>query len=324
MGNTTHSLSLEQLVQESCDLAPALTAGEERAYLRRPEVRRILQETVANLRAALERMDQTPEHENLLRTLARLVREKRLHVRLYTRGRLQGRAYIFDPASQSGQDAGVGLVGSSNLTLAALRHATDLDVLVRGRENHSALVRWFDSLWEEAQDLSAALLDELQQCWALAATPPYDIFMKTLYVLLKDRMEAGQDGELFGGDEIDARLADFQRVAVRQATGMIREHGGAFVADVVGLGKSYIGAAVVKHFEQSEGARPLILCPAPLVEMWERYNEVYQLHARVLSLGLLRAGADETGASSILDDVKYRDRDFVLLDESHHFRHSDT
>ena len=323
MRNTAHTLSLEQLVQESCDLAPGLAAGEERAFPRRPEVRRILQETIANLRVTLERMDQTPVHEDLLRTLARLLQEKRLHVRLYTRGRLQGRAYIFDTVSQSNQDGGVGLVGSSNLTLAALPRATDLDVFVRGRENHSALVRWFDSLWEEAPDLSAALLDELKQCWALAATPPYDIFMKTLYVLLKDRMESGQDGEIFGGDEIDARLADFQRVAVRQATGMIREHGGAFVADVVGLGKSYIGAAIVKHFERSEGARPLILCPAPLVEMWERYNEVYQLHARVLSLGLLRAGADEIGAS-ILDDVKYRDRDFVLLDESHHFRHSDT
>ena len=51
--------------------------------------------------------------------------------------------------------------------------------------------------------------------------------------------------------------------------------------------------------------------------MWERYNEVYRLNARVLSMGKLREGVGEdvedTGGApaSILDDVMYRDRDFI-------------
>jgi superfamily II DNA/RNA helicase len=104
---------------------------------------------------------------------------------------------------------------------------------------------------------------------------------------------------------------------------MIKVNGGVFVSDVVGLGKSYIGAAVLKHFERTDHARPLIICPAPLVEMWERYNEVYQLNARVLSSGYL---LENNGASAnvLLDDVKFRDRDFLLVDESHNFRHPDT
>jgi len=95
------------------------------------------------------------------------------------------------------------------------------------------------------------------------------------------------------------------------------------VADVVGLGKSYIGAAIVKHFERTDHARPLILCPAPLVEMWELYNDAYQLNARVLSTGFLHEGNNGTG-NILLDDPKYRDRDFVLVDESHNFRYTDT
>ena len=74
---------------------------------------------------------------------------------------------------------------------------------------------------------------------------------------------------------------------MRQAVQIIRDHRGAFVADVVGLGKSFIGAAIVKHFERTDHARPLILCPAPLIEMWERYNETYELNANVLSMGYL-------------------------------------
>ena len=56
-------------------------------------------------------------------------------------------------------------------------------------------------------------------------------------------------------DVITRSLADFQKVAVRQAIQMIRDHGGVFVSDVVGLGKSYIGAGVVKHFERIERIR---------------------------------------------------------------------
>ena len=112
--------------------------------------------------------------------------------------------------------------------------------------------------------------------------------MKTLYTLVKERIEGDDRGEILWDDEITRRLADFQKVAVRQAVQIINDYGGGFVSDVVGLGKSFIGAAVVKHFERTQGARPLILCPAPLVEMWDRYNEVYELNARVLSMGYLR------------------------------------
>jgi hypothetical protein len=43
----------------------------------------------------------------------------------------------------------------------------------------------------------------------------------------------------------------------------------------------------VKHFARAHGARPLIICPAALIEMWERYDEVYELNAKVVSMGLL-------------------------------------
>jgi hypothetical protein len=92
---------------------------------------------------------------------------------------------------------------------------------------------------------------------------------------------------------------------------------------VVGLGKSYIGAAIVKHFERHDRARPLIICPAPLVRMWEHYNEAYQLNAQVLSMGYLRED-ERHGAEWLLYDERYRHRDFVLVDESHNYRNTDS
>jgi superfamily II DNA or RNA helicase len=77
------------------------------------------------------------------------------------------------------------------------------------------------------------------------------------------------------GDELTSKLADFQKVAVKQAVRMIRESQRIFVSDVVGLGKSYIGAAVIKHFVMTEDAKPLIICPAGLVDMWQRYVDIF-------------------------------------------------
>src|SRR5947199_10655538 len=125
-------------------------------------------------------------------------------------------------------------------------------------------------------------MQEMKQSWAVASVRPYDIYMKTLYALVRDRLEGQDDKDILWDDEIMKRLADFQKVAVRQAVQIVKDYGGAFVADVGGLGKSYSGAGIVKHFERTDHARALILCAAPLTDVRERCNDVYQLHARVV------------------------------------------
>ena len=89
---------------------------------------------------------------------------------------------------------------------------------------------------------------------------------------------------------------------------MIRDQGGAFVADVVGLGKSFVGAAILKQFERNERARGLIICPATLIPMWERYNEYYQLNARVCLDGFT-SGRATAAINVLLDDERFKHRD---------------
>lgn len=331
IGNVTNRQTLEQLAEGYRRLDMVAEAAEAQAYPRRTDVKRMAEETAENLRTVVELMDQTDEGETLLKSLVRMVEEGRLKVRVYTKGRLHAKAYIFDYGTVFDKDGkpldrhekGIAIVGSSNLTLSGVTHNTELNVIVQGNDNHAELVRWFEELWRESQDFNEVLMQEIRQSWAVCPASPYDIYMKTLYTLVKDRLEGEGDKELLWDDEITGRLADFQKVAVRQAVQVIRDYGGVFVADVVGLGKSYVGAAIVKHFERTQHARPLIICPAPLVDMWERYNEVYQLNARVLSMGYLREG-NNGPLNLLLDDVKYRDRDFVLIDESHNFRYPNT
>ncbi|HWW15177.1 MAG TPA: helicase-related protein [Candidatus Dormibacteraeota bacterium] len=331
IGNTTNRETLEQLAEGYRRLDLVSDKAEEQAYPKRTDIKRMAEETANNIRSTVELMDQSDDAEALLKILVRLIEERRLKVRVYTKGRFHAKAYIFDYADMfdglgnkvERHENGIAIIGSSNLTLSGVSHNTELNVVVQGNNNHAELGHWFDELWEESQDFDEALMREMQKSWAVAPVTPYDIYMKTLYALVKDRLEDEDDRDILWDDDITRKLADFQKVAVRQAVQITRDFGGAFVADVVGLGKSYIGAAIVKHFERTDHARPLIICPAPLVEMWEQYNDAYQLNARVLSTGYLYEG-DNGQRNILLEDAKYRDRDFVLVDESHNFRYSDT
>jgi len=331
IGNTSNRETIEQIAEGYHRLEQVQNVAEALAYPRRNDMALAAEATAANVGHAVSLLDQTDEAEHLVETLVRLIEQGRLHVRVYTKGRLHAKAYIFDYGSDDDQggdsnpsaESGTAIVGTSNLTLSGVTSNTELNVLVRGEANHAELTRWFEDLWAEAQAFESQLVRELREAWPFAEVTPHDLYLKTLYELVREQIEGADAAEFLWRDDITAVLTEFQEQAVRQAVQMIRRYGGCFVADVVGLGKSYIGAAIVKQFERRDRARPLIICPAPLVEMWEHYNEAYQLNARVLSLGLLRED-ERYGPEWMLYDDRYRYRDFVLVDESHNFRNTDS
>ena len=329
IGNVTNRQTVEQLAEGYHHLA-TLQRAIRRERMAKAQSPRIRADTAASIKTTLEFQDQTDDTQALVLSLADLIAQGKVQVRVYTRGRLHAKAYLFDfdPARIRSQ-TGAAIVGSSNLSLGGVSHNTELNVRVFGDGNHAELGRWFDDLWEEAEDFDADLMQELRRSWAASQvlTPegdrpvsPHDVYLKTLYTLVKDRLEGRRDVELLWEAEMPD-LADFQRVAVRQAIKILDTHGGVFVSDVVGLGKTFIGATLLKHYALYRGARPLIVCPASLVEMWEWFTERYQIDAPVISMGLLSQPGNER---LLVDNWRFRDRDLVLVDESQNFRHSDT
>jgi len=331
IGNTTNRRTLEQIAEGYRSLAQVKREAEALRYPRAADRSRMAEDTAQAIAETAEMMDQTDEAAYLVSALVQLIAEGRLHVRVYTRGRLHAKAYICTYAQPYGADgrplprptAGIAVVGSSNLSLAGITSNTELNVLVHGDANHQALVEWFDALWEEAEPFEEHLMETLQGSWAQALVTPYEVYLKTLYELVRDRLAATEEGGALLFEEIGDVLADFQRAAVHQAIRMIDTYGGCFVADVVGLGKTYVGAAILHHYVRQERAQPLIICPAPLTMMWEGFNAQYNLNARVLSMGYLREHED-SGDQWLRDHPVYRHCDLVLVDESHNFRHSDS
>ncbi len=320
IGNTSTRKTIELLAESHKELTAIENATEELTYSSRATRKERTDVTVDNLRGCIDSMSQTDESEQLIRILVDMIVSKKLKVKVYTKDRLHAKAYIFEYKQGKQYETGTSIVGSSNLTLAGLTSNTELNVVVSGNANQEQLRKWFDELWDEADDFDKFLMEELSTSWAVATVRPYDIYMKTLYELVKDRLEKDEDS-ISPIESLMDKLADFQQVAVWQAIKIINKYSGTFISDVVGLGKSFIGSAVVKYYEQVRKLRPIIFCPPALIQMWERYNELHQLNAQVVSSGLL-SGNEENVRKKLFED--YEQRDFVLVDESHNFRNPGT
>ncbi len=105
-------------------------------------------------------------------------------------------------------------------------------------------------------------------------------------------------------------LREHQRAAVVRLRQVIAAHGGALLADDVGLGKTFVAIAVMADY-----AAPCVLAPAALVPMWRAALAETGVRAVVRSYEALSRGAGTHGA---------RAPDIVVLDEAHHARNAHT
>jgi superfamily II DNA or RNA helicase len=107
-------------------------------------------------------------------------------------------------------------------------------------------------------------------------------------------------------------LAPHQCEAVSRALALIARHGGAILADDVGLGKSYVAARVAAEL-QRRGSCVEIVVPASLVLQWRDTLRDFDIDARIMT-------HDSLAADTSLGDS---DR-FIVVDEAHAFRNRRT
>ncbi len=313
IGNTTNKETIEHLAEGYKKLDKVREVLEKGNFLNKSETKLLMNDTSKDIKETIEFMDQDERDEEIIKTLYKLISEGKVKFKIYTKGRIHAKAYIFDYKEGKGYEKGIAIVGSSNLTLSGLTNNTELNVVVNGNENHSQLTEWFEELWNEGEDFNEDLMRTLENSWVLNENiTPYDIYIKTIYSLI--------EREEYTPTILDFPfLSNFQKDALRQAINIIEKFGGVFISDVVGLGKTYIGAALIDYYNKVKGERSFVICPASLKDMWEDIIEEYDLNSHVLSMGKL-----SERNFNIFEEKKFKDRSVVLIDESHEFRHTET
>lgn len=107
-------------------------------------------------------------------------------------------------------------------------------------------------------------------------------------------------------------LAPHQMPAAERLSAILTRHGGALLADAVGLGKSYVALAVAL----AAGESFTLVVPAVLVPQWRGLLERFSVEAPVVTHESLSLGGDRPTARPPV-------RLFVV-DEAHRFRNPDT
>ncbi|MFA5858851.1 MAG: helicase-related protein [Elusimicrobiota bacterium] len=311
IGSSTNRKTIEAVALGYKRLDTCTNLFESKQYLTPVQVGDELAENKLSTRAVVEGLAQTDDNENLVKQVARFIETGKLKVKVYLKEPLHAKAYIFDFPKERAF-TGAAIVGSSNLTFAGLNSNTELNVVVPGNGNHEKLSTWFDQLWDNAEDFNAELLTELNLSWAINEPTPYELYLKVIYELVKDRI--GTEDSMVTNKIPKLLLFDYQKDAVVHAKKILDKYNGVFISDVVGLGKTFVTSALLAEYWEKEGARALIICPPKLVNNWVQVTSTFgiPMQGRIVSSGKLE---------DLLDDTQLiNDTTIVVVDESHHFK----
>ncbi|HVT45041.1 MAG TPA: helicase-related protein [Thermoanaerobaculia bacterium] len=114
-------------------------------------------------------------------------------------------------------------------------------------------------------------------------------------------------------DVSEPLLEAYQASAAARLIEMVGDRRGAVLADDVGIGKSWIAAAVGRYFADRGHAIDLVV-PATLIDQWRHVLGMFAVEATLVSHDSIRGTAREYGAGKRL----------LIVDEAHRFRNRAT
>jgi len=282
----------------------------------------IIQQTHKETRAAFGRAvedefgqsDDAPDVEKGVRAFIEWLRSGKIEMRIYPDAPIHAKVYIMrkNPEKNPEQYGSV-ITGSSNFSLAGLVNNLEFNVELKDSRDVKFALEKFEELWEKSVDISEIYVETIEQnTWLRDDITPYELYLKTLYEYFKEEINTDKEAVLDAIVPSGFMRLQYQLDAVVDAEKKLEAHGGVFVSDVVGLGKTYICAMLANKVKKG---KKLFICPPVLVDYWKKVLEdFYVAGFRVESLGKLDKLIEEG-----IDDYKY-----VFIDEAHRFRNEGT
>ena len=296
--------------------------------------RRKLEETETmferrRMRARLNGMDEVLRRERdqlpfnrtsgaALRKLIAALRAGNMEVQRYEKTFLHAKAYIFTAYDLAyGKPDGI-IAGSSNLTGAGLTHNLELNLGRYDRPTVEKASRWFDDLWDEAEPYDLSEMFEA----VLRPRTPWEIFIRVLWQLYGDEVDEDATADQ------NLPLTSFQKHGVARALRLIRDTGGALVADEVGLGKTFVAGEVLQIYRERR-QRAVLVCPAALRDTtWRKFLTRFELFVECLSFEQLASDGQLRDAQRPRAVQEHLQRpldeyQLVVIDEAHNYRNPD-
>ena len=237
------------------------------------------------------------------------IKSGKIEIKAYPSYNIHAKVYI-SRFQDNDRDFGRVITGSSNFSESGLNSQYEFNVELKNTSDVKYALNKFEELWQNAVDLSNIYIDTIQNdTWLNDEITPYELFLKFLYEYFKENLAKK--------DSLDIQLPkgfmklDYQHEAVRTLSEIVEAYNGCFIADVVGLGKTYITAMYLQNLP----GKKLIICPPPIIDSWQDAIFDFGVRgAKVVSLGKLEHIKKEG----------YEDYNYIFVDEAHRFRNEQT
>ena len=257
----------------------------------------------------IESSEDTKDVEIGIKKFIEFVKTGKLEIRVYPHQPIHAKVYIMRKDLEKSEDFGKVITGSSNFSQSGLINQLEFNVELKDSRDVRFALDKFEELWKESVDVTSEYIEQAEDSWIREDITPYELFLKCLYEYFKEEINEDKlDAKTLGLPPGFMKL-QYQLHAVTRAEKILATYNGVFISDVVGLGKTYIGAMLAKRLK----GRKLIICPPVLKDNWEKVLWEFDVPAKVESLGKL---------DSILK-MEEGSYDYVFIDEAHRFRNED-
>ena len=264
----------------------------------------------------METSEDTRSVEEGVHKFIEWIRSGKLVIKAYPSQNIHAKLYIMT-FKEDAIDKGRVITGSSNFTKSGLEDNLEFNVELKNPGDYEFAQNKFNELWKDAVDVSDKYVETIEQkTWFSDSVTPYHLYLKFLYEYFK--AELNESGEVFLEHlPEDFLRLEYQEQAVLNAKRILKEYGGVFISDVVGLGKTYIAAMLAGQL-QSEG-RTLVIAPPVLLDKnnsgsWRNAFIDFNIAAEFESLGKL-----DNLLNGAADKFKH-----IIIDEAHGFRNETT
>lgn len=188
---------------------------------------------------------------------------KKMEIRAYPSKNIHAKVYIgkFKPEDR---DYGFVITGSSNFSESGFVANREFNVELRNKRDVLFAEEQFNVLWDESVDISDDFVDTIQnKTWLNDQILPYELYLKLIYEYLEEDINLADEFEPFLPEGF--MKLKYQSQAAIQAKKILETYNGVFLADVVGLGKTFITALLLQQLL----GRTLVVCPPVLKDYWK-------------------------------------------------------
>lgn len=287
----------------------AKSSDGEKYYFSTKEIKTFTKKAI---KEELENSEDTYEIDLGVKKFIEYLQSEKIEIRVYPYDKIHAKVYIMRKDLDKSEDFGKVITGSSNFSYSGLKGNLEFNVELKNSADVKYALDKFESLWEVSEPLNEEYISTLKNdTWIKEYITPYELYLKFLFEYFAD--EINEDKVEVNVYDLPAGFVNYkyQTDAVNQAKRMLERYNGVFLADVVGLGKTFITALLARELI----GQKLVICPPVLKNYWEETLREFGVLAKVVSLGKL----DE-----ILDNYPNDYFRYVFIDEAHRFRNEGT